>query len=278
MFTKVTNERICHYSLGNEGYGYGKYVMGLYLLGAFVASQLLYNWGDDGVPHPKDSTVLMGLVVVVFRWIRMKMVFYIHQTKYVADILKKFEMTDASAFSTPIPVNHKLDSDSKGKDVDFQAEGISSDRYSDYGGCSLDRKSTSGGCQFLRNRLVSWQCKKQTSVAISTCEAEYIVAANCCSQILWIQQQLRDYGLSFTEATMLIDNTNTMSITNNPVKHSKTKHIEIHHHFIRDCVEKRLIELVKVHTDDNFADLFTKAFDRSRFEFLTKMIGMYNPY
>ncbi|KAI3821487.1 hypothetical protein L1987_09055 [Smallanthus sonchifolius] len=128
-----------------------------------------------------------------------------------------------------------------------------------------------------RPDIVFAQCKKQTSVAISTCEAEYIVAASCCSQILWIQQQLRDYGLNFTGTPMMIDNTATMSITNNPVKHSKTKHIEIRHHFIRDCEEKKLIELVKVHTDNKFADLFTKAFDRSRFEFLTQMIGMINP-
>ncbi|KAI3802077.1 hypothetical protein L1987_30202 [Smallanthus sonchifolius] len=67
----------------------------------------------------------------------------------------------------------------------------------------------------------------------------------------------------FHRNPMLIDNNATMSITNNPVKHSKTKHIEIRYHFIRDCAQKRLIELVKVHTDDNFADLFTKAFDRT---------------
>ncbi|KAD7477184.1 hypothetical protein E3N88_00320 [Mikania micrantha] len=65
---------------------------------------------------------------------------------------------------------------------------------SDYGGCKRDFKSTSAGCQFFGNRLVTWQCKKQTSVSPSTCEAEYIAAASCCSQIIWIQQQLRDYG------------------------------------------------------------------------------------
>ncbi|KAI3784071.1 hypothetical protein L1987_43163 [Smallanthus sonchifolius] len=143
---------------------------------------------------------------------------------------------------------------------------------SDFGGCCLDRKSTTGGCKFLGNRLVSWQCKKQTTVSISTCEAEYIVAVSWCSLILWTQHQLRDYGLNFTGTPMFIDNNARMSITNNPVKHSKTKHIEIRYHFIRDCVDKKLIELVKVHTYDNFADLFTKAFDRTRFEFLIKMI------
>ncbi|KAI3745001.1 hypothetical protein L1987_58101 [Smallanthus sonchifolius] len=256
--------------------------------------------------------------------------FFIHQSKYVKDILSRFKMEDCTSYDTPIPVNHKLNSDPEGKDVDcrlyramigslmyltasrpdimfavcicsrFQAKPKESHliavkrifRYlkgkqrlglwyphgsnfdfntytdSDFGGCCLDRKSTTGGCQFLGNRLVSWQCKKQTTVSISTCEAEYIATASCSSHILWIQQQLRDYGLNFTGTPMFIDNNATMSIKNNPVKHSKTKHIEIRYHFIRDCAEKRLIELVKVHTEDNFADLFTKAFDRTRLPFV----------
>ncbi|GJT30825.1 putative ribonuclease H-like domain-containing protein [Tanacetum coccineum] len=65
---------------------------------------------------------------------------------------------------------------------------------SDYAGASLDRKSTTGGCQFLRCRLISWQCKKQTVVANSTTEAEYVAASSCCGQVLWIQNQLLDYG------------------------------------------------------------------------------------
>ncbi|KAI3774030.1 hypothetical protein L1987_48573 [Smallanthus sonchifolius] len=239
---------------------------------------------------------------------------YLHQTKYVHDILSKYKMNVSSTYGTPIPVNHGLHPDKDGKDVDsrlyhgmigslmyltasrpdiifavclcsrFQSQPKESHmiavkrifRYlkgkprlglwyskqqsfdfkaytdSDYGGCNLDRKSTSGG-------------------------SEYIAAASGCSQILWIQQQLRDYGLNFTGTPLFIDNNVTMSITNNPVKHSKTKHIEIRHHFIRDCAEKHLIELVKVHTDDNLADLFTKAFDRSRFEHLVNLIGMFNP-
>ncbi|KAI3807431.1 hypothetical protein L1987_23359 [Smallanthus sonchifolius] len=264
---------------------------------------------------------------------------YLHQTKYVQDILSKYKMNDSSTYGTPIPVNHGLHLNKDEKDVDcrlyhgmigslmyltasrpdimfavclcsrFQSQPNESHmiavkrifRYlkgkpllglwyskhqsfdfkaytdSDYGGCNLDRKSTSGGCQFLGDRLVSWQCKKQSTVSVLTCEAEYIAAASGCSQILWIQQQLRDYCLNFTRTPLFIDNNATMSITNNPVKHSKTKHIEIRHYFIRDCAEKHLIELVKVHTDDNLADLFTKAFDRSRFEHLVNLIGMFNP-
>ncbi|KAI3758716.1 hypothetical protein L6452_06287 [Arctium lappa] len=132
---------------------------------------------------------------------------------------------------------------------------------SDLGGANLDRKSTSGGCQFLGARLVSWQCKKQTTVSTSTTEAEYIAAASCYSQVLWIQNQMLDYGVTFLHTPIFIDNSSAISIVNNPVKHSKTKHIEIRYHFIRDCNEKKLIQVVKVHTDNQFADLFTKAFD-----------------
>ncbi|GKE96842.1 putative ribonuclease H-like domain-containing protein, partial [Tanacetum coccineum] len=67
---------------------------------------------------------------------------------------------------------------------------------SDYAGASLDRKSTTGGCQFLRCRLILWQCKRQTVVANFTTEVEYVAASSWCGQVLWIQNQLLDYGKS----------------------------------------------------------------------------------
>ncbi|GJW65858.1 putative ribonuclease H-like domain-containing protein [Tanacetum coccineum] len=134
---------------------------------------------------------------------------------------------------------------------------------SDYAGANLDRKSTTGGCQFLGRRLISWQCKKQTIVATSTIEAEYVAAANCCGQVLWIQNQMLDYGFNFMNTKIYIDNESTICIVKNPVYHSKTKHIAIRHHFIRDAYEKKLIQVLKIHTNDNVADLLTKAFDVS---------------
>ncbi|GKD47933.1 hypothetical protein Tco_1276909, partial [Tanacetum coccineum] len=135
---------------------------------------------------------------------------------------------------------------------------------SDYAGANLDRKSTTGGCQFLGRRLISWQCKKQTIVATSTTEAEYVAAASCCGQVLWIQNQMLDYGFNFMNTKIYVDNESTIYIIKNPVYHSKTKHIAIRHHFIRDAYEKKLIQVLKIHTDDNVADLLTKAFDVSR--------------
>ncbi|GJT58902.1 putative ribonuclease H-like domain-containing protein [Tanacetum coccineum] len=147
------------------------------------------------------------------------------------------------------------------RDSPFDLEAFSD---SDYTGASLDRKSTTRGCQFLGKRLISWQCKKQTIIANSTTKAEYVADANCCGQVLWIQNQMLDYGFNFMNTKIYIDNESTICIVKNLVFHSKTKHIEIRHHFIRDSYEKKLIQVIKIHTDHNVADLLTKAFDSSR--------------
>nr|GEZ30163.1 putative ribonuclease H-like domain-containing protein [Tanacetum cinerariifolium] len=118
----------------------------------------------------------------------------------------------------------------------------------------------------LYRRLISWQCKKQTNVANSTTEAEYVVAAYYCGQVLWIQNQLLDYGFNLINTKIYIDNESIICIVKNPVFHSKTKHIEIWHHFIRDAYEKKLIQVLKIYTDDNVADLLKKAFDVSSFQ------------
>nr|GEV34923.1 hypothetical protein [Tanacetum cinerariifolium] len=139
---------------------------------------------------------------------------------------------------------------------------------SDYASTNLDRKSTTGGCQILGRRLFLWQCKKQTIMATFTTEAEYVVAAHCYGQVLWIHNHLLDYGFNIINIKIYIDNESIICIVKNPVFHSKTKHIDIRHHFIRDAYEKKLIHLLKIHTDDNVADLLTKAYDVSSFKFL----------
>ncbi|GKB84846.1 putative ribonuclease H-like domain-containing protein, partial [Tanacetum coccineum] len=105
------------------------------------------------------------------------------------------------------------------RDLPFDLEAFSD---SDYVGASLNRKSTTGGCQFLGKRLISWQCKKQTIVANSTNESKYVAAANCCGQVLWIQNQMLDYGFNFMNTKIFFDNESTICIVKNPVFHSKT--------------------------------------------------------
>ncbi|GJY42295.1 hypothetical protein Tco_0429565 [Tanacetum coccineum] len=131
------------------------------------------------------------------------------------------------------------------RDSPFDLEAFSD---SDYAEASLERKSTIGGCQFLTKRLISWQCKKQTIVANSTTEAEYVIAANCCGQVLWIQNQMLDYRFNFMNTKIFIDNESKICIMKNPVFYSKTKHIEIRHHFTQTTM---------------LPDLLTKAFDVS---------------
>ncbi|GKF17669.1 hypothetical protein Tco_0062587 [Tanacetum coccineum] len=211
---------------------------------------------------------------------------FISQDKYVANMLKKFDLTSVKIAITPMETKMALTKDKESVDVDVHLYRsmigslmylISSRAdimfavctYSDYAGANLDKKSTTGGCQFLGRRLISWQCKKQTIVATLTTEAEYVAAANCCGQILWIQNQLFDYGFNFMNTKIHIDNESTICIVKNPVFHSKTKHIEIRHHFIRDAYEKKLIQVQKIHTDNNVAELLTKAFDGPRFPFNT---------
>ncbi|GJW64608.1 retrovirus-related pol polyprotein from transposon TNT 1-94 [Tanacetum coccineum] len=128
----------------------------------------------------------------------------------------------------------------------------------DYAGCNFDRKSTSGGCQILRGKLVCWSAKKQSSIAMSSAEAEYVATAGCCAQVLWIKSQLADYDVLYNKVPIFCDNTSLISISNNPVLHSRTKHIDIRYHFIRDHILKGDIELHFVPTELQLADIFTK--------------------
>ncbi|GJU10399.1 putative ribonuclease H-like domain-containing protein [Tanacetum coccineum] len=232
---------------------------------------------------------------------------FISQDKCVADILKKFDISTVKTASTPMETNKALLKDVEADDVDvhlyrsmigslmylttsrpdimfvvcacarFQVTPKVSHlhavkrifRYlkgqpklglwyhkdspldleafsnSDYAGASLDRKSTIG--------------------------AGYVAAANCCGQVLWIQNQLLNYGYNFMNTKIFIDNKRTICVVKNPIFHSKTKHIEIRHHFIKDSYENKLIQVIKIHTDLNVVDLLTKAFNVGRFQFLTDM-------
>jgi transposase InsO family protein len=159
------------------------------------------------------------------------------------------------------------------KQKDFTLIGYSD---ADFAGYKVDRKSTSGCCQFLGASLISWHSKKQNSVALSTAEAEYIAAGACCSQILWIAQQMRDLGINLKGIPIKCDNTSAISITKNPVQHSRTKHIDVRHHFIRDHVEKGDVSISFISTDYQWADIFTKPLAEDRFTFIRREIGMLN--
>ncbi|WVZ70398.1 LOW QUALITY PROTEIN: hypothetical protein U9M48_019069 [Paspalum notatum var. saurae] len=122
----------------------------------------------------------------------------------------------------------------------------------DHAGCRIDHKSTSGTCQLLGTSLVSWSSRKQASVSLSTTEAEYIAAASCFApKLLWMKATLSDFGLRFGKIPLLVDSTSRNFVAKNPVLHSKTKHIDVRFHFLRDHYEKGDIDLVHVEGVDH---------------------------
>ncbi|WCJ31680.1 Retrovirus-related Pol polyprotein from transposon RE1 [Euphorbia peplus] len=148
---------------------------------------------------------------------------------------------------------------------------------SDYGRDKLKRVSTSGGCHFLGECLVSWHSKKQTSVALSTAEAEYVAAGSCVSQMLWIKQQIADYGVIPGTITIYCDNKSAIDLSKNPIQHSRMKHVHIRHHFLRDHVLKKDIIITHVPSEENLADMFTKPLAGMSFSNLREGIGMTYP-
>jgi hypothetical protein len=140
----------------------------------------------------------------------------------------------------------------------------------DFAECQMDRKATSRTCQFLGSSLVSWSSRKLSSVAQSTTEAEHVAAASCCSQLLWITYTTSDFGEVYTHVPLQCDNTSAISVAKNPVLHSKTKHIEVRYHFLRDNVEKGKITLIHVPIHDQLADIFTKPPRSSNFHLFAR--------
>ncbi|GJS86173.1 hypothetical protein Tco_0752714 [Tanacetum coccineum] len=122
------------------------------------------------------------------------------------------------------------------KDTGFELTAFSD---SDHAGCLDSRKSTSGGIQFLGgDKLVSWSSKKQDCTSMSSAEAEYVSLSACCAQVLWLRTQLTDYGFHFDKIPMYCDSKAAIAISCNPVQHSRTKHIDVRYHFIKEQVEK----------------------------------------
>ncbi|GJZ53110.1 retrovirus-related pol polyprotein from transposon TNT 1-94 [Tanacetum coccineum] len=158
------------------------------------------------------------------------------------------------------------------KDTGFELTAFSD---SDHAGCLDSRKSTSGGIQFLGgDKLVSWSSKKQDCTSMSSAEAEYVSLSACCAQVLWLRTQLTDYGFHFDKIPMYCDSKAAIAISCNPVQHSRTKHIDVRYHFIKEQVEKGIVELFFVGTEYQLADLFTKALPEDRFKYLVRRLGM----
>lgn len=129
-----------------------------------------------------------------------------------------------------------------------------------------DRKSTSGYAFFTGDCLVSWLNRKQSSISFSTAEVEYVVVADFCTQIIWMKEAFKDVNIETKQKiTIFYDNTSATSLCNNPVMHSKTKHIPIAYHFLREQVAEHNIKLEYVNTKEKIVDIFIKPLPREAF-------------
>eukprot|EP00253_Pinus_taeda_P022525 PITA_22525 len=199
---------------------------------------------------------------------------FLSQTKYLKRILKKYGMEDAKPVCTPMVTGCSLraNHESAAMHQPTYRSMIGSLLYltdANWVGSVEDRKSTSGGAFYMGSRLVSWFSKKQSSIALSTTEAEYVAAASCCTQLLWMMQTLQDIQITCTPPiSILCDNTNAINSSKNPVMHSKTKHIPIKYHFLREQVLEQKVKLEYVPSKEQVADIFTKPLPRETFEYL----------
>ncbi|GJT67672.1 retrovirus-related pol polyprotein from transposon TNT 1-94 [Tanacetum coccineum] len=158
---------------------------------------------------------------------------FFNQSKYIKEMLKKFGLEDSKPIKTPMSSETKLPRDEDEESVDDTKYrgliGVETIVYtdSDHAGDYINRKSTSGVCTFMGCCLTSWFSKKQTALAISTTEAEYVSAKKACQQALWMKQALVDYDIKLDDIPVLCDNKGAIDLSKNPVLHSRTKHIEI---------------------------------------------------
>nr|GEW06178.1 retrovirus-related Pol polyprotein from transposon TNT 1-94 [Tanacetum cinerariifolium] len=232
---------------------------------------------------------------------------FINQAKYAQEILKKHGMTSCDRIGTPMATKH-LDADFSGTPVDqmkYRSKAQPTEKHltavkrifrylkdtihmglwypndtgfelttfsdSDHAGCLDLRNRTSGAIQFLGgDKLVIWSLKKQDCTLMSSAEAEYVSLSACCAQVLWMRTQLTNYGFYFDKILMYYDSKATIAISCNPVQHSRTKHIDVRYHFIKEKVEKGIVELFFVGTEYQLADLYTKALHVEMFKYLVR--------
>ncbi|CAN6721160.1 unnamed protein product [Malus baccata var. baccata] len=175
---------------------------------------------------------------------------FLHQKKYANTLLEKFGHRDCKPVATPLAMNEKLSkvdgSDLANETLYRQMVGMLVGYCdSDWSGSEDDMRSTSGYAFNLGSGVFSWASIKQSSVALSTAEAEYISAAEATAQAIWLRFVLSDFGEEQAEPTQLLcDNTSAIAISKNPVHHHKTKHINRKFHFVRDALQDGEIDLV----------------------------------
>nr|GFA60649.1 retrotransposon protein, putative, unclassified [Tanacetum cinerariifolium] len=202
-----------------------------------LSSFLLYQYFSKGSVNPTlfirrngNDLLLMSMMGKISFFLGLQISqnprgIFINQSKYALESLKKY------GFESCDPVDTPMDS----------SVALTAFADADHAGCQDTRRSTSVSVKFLGERLISWSSKRQKSAVISSTEAEYIALSGCCAQILWMRSQLSDYGLVFNKIPMYCDNKSAIALCCNNVQHSRSKHIDIRYHFIKEQVENGVI-------------------------------------
>ena len=145
----------------------------------------------------------------------------------------------------------------------------------DWAGSATDRRSTSGYVFSFGSGAITWSSKKQPTVALSSTEAEYRGAAVAACEVAWLNKLLHDFGLqAHRKVVLYCDNLSSIQLARNPVFHARTKHIEVHYHFIREKVLSGEIDLEYVNTEEQVADIFTKALGAEKLRRFQATLGL----
>ncbi|GKC10065.1 retrovirus-related pol polyprotein from transposon TNT 1-94 [Tanacetum coccineum] len=192
---------------------------------------------------------------------------FINHSKYALEIIKKYGMQPSDPVDIPMVDKSKLDEDLHGKPVDPT-------HYHGMIGCLMYLTSSRPDLVSVVCMCARWSSKKQKSTTISSTKAEYIALSGCCAQILCMRSQLTEYGFKFNKIPLYYDNKSAIALCCNNVQQSRSKHIDVRYHFIKEQVQNRVVELYFVRTEYLLADIFTKALPRERFNFLIEKLGM----
>ncbi|KAA0047571.1 Retrovirus-related Pol polyprotein from transposon TNT 1-94 [Cucumis melo var. makuwa] len=237
---------------------------------------------------------------------------YMSQEQYIEKVLERFNMSKKKSVSSPLPSHFKL-SCKQSPSTDKEREDMSKVPYasvvgslmyamvctrldiahavgvltfgdgkpvligytdSDMAGDIDSRKSTSGYLMTFAGGAVSWQSRLQKCVALSTTEAEYIAAAEACKEMLWMKHFIQELGFKQQRYVIYCDNQSAIHLGKNATFHSRTKHIDVRYHWLRDALNDELFELEKIHTNHNRSDMLTKNLPRVKLEFCCSTVGM----
>nr|GEW08554.1 hypothetical protein [Tanacetum cinerariifolium] len=181
----------------------------------------------------------------------------------------KHGMDKCDSIGTPISTKPKLDADLSGLPVDQTKykSMIGSLKY-------LTSSRPDLVQAFLGEKLVSWMLTKQDCTTMSTAEAEYVALSTSYAQVMWMRTQLKDYGFNYNKISLYCDSQSTITISCNPMQHTRTNHINVHYHFIKEQIKRGITELYFVIIEYQLADMFTKALSQDRFEYLVGRLGM----